>query len=131
MHLRKLAWALPLMLAATAASADSSGSFQEGAKLAFGGNLLKRDKDGFYLEPALFTETANSMRINREEVFGPVASVISAKDYDEALALAGAKHAWSSSYVRQALAEGDVAAAADGLGRPYAVVIHLFGTIRQ
>jgi len=34
MHLRKLAWALPLMLAATAASADSSGSFQEGAKLA-------------------------------------------------------------------------------------------------
>jgi len=61
---------------------------KEGAKLAFGGNLLKRDKDGFYLEPALFTETANSMRINREEVFGPVASVISAKDYDEALALA-------------------------------------------
>ena len=39
-----------------------------------------------------------------------------------ALALAGAKHAWSSSYVRQALAEGDVAAAAEGLGRPYAVV---------
>ena len=61
---------------------------KEGAKLAFGGNLLKRDKDGFYLEPALFTETANSVRINREEVFGPVASVISAKDYDEALALA-------------------------------------------
>jgi acyl-CoA reductase-like NAD-dependent aldehyde dehydrogenase len=61
---------------------------KEGAKLAFGGNLLKRDKEGFYLEPALFTETANSMRINREEVFGPVASVIAAKDYDEALALA-------------------------------------------
>jgi alpha-ketoglutaric semialdehyde dehydrogenase len=61
---------------------------KEGAKLAFGGNQLKRDKDGFYLEPALFTETANSMRINREEVFGPVASVITAKDYDEALALA-------------------------------------------
>ena len=34
MHLRKLAWALPLMLAATAASADSAGSFLEGAKLA-------------------------------------------------------------------------------------------------
>ncbi len=34
MHLRKLAWALPLMLAATAASAESSGSFLEGAKLA-------------------------------------------------------------------------------------------------
>jgi len=61
---------------------------KEGAKLAFGGNQLKRDKEGFYLEPALFTETANSMRINREEVFGPVATVIAAKDYDEALVLA-------------------------------------------
>jgi aldehyde dehydrogenase (NAD+) len=61
---------------------------KEGAKLAFGGNLLKRETDGFYLEPALFTDSANSMRINREEVFGPVAAVIAAKDYDEALALA-------------------------------------------
>jgi len=34
MHLRKLAWAIPLMLAATAAQAESSGSFLEGAKLA-------------------------------------------------------------------------------------------------
>src|SRR5262249_17758102 len=39
-------------------------------------------------EPALFTETTNNMRINREEVFGPVATVIAAKDYDEALQLA-------------------------------------------
>ncbi len=61
---------------------------KEGGKLAFGGSLLKRETEGFYLEPALFTETANSMRINREEVFGPVASVIAVKDYDEALAVA-------------------------------------------
>ena len=61
---------------------------KEGARLAFGGNLLKRDTEGFYLEPALFTDTANSMRINREEVFGPVASVVMVKDYDEALAVA-------------------------------------------
>jgi aldehyde dehydrogenase (NAD+) len=61
---------------------------KEGGKLAFGGNQLKRETDGFYLEPALFTETANTMRINREEVFGPVASVIAVKDYDEALAVA-------------------------------------------
>ena len=61
---------------------------KEGAKLAFGGNLLKRETEGFYLEPALFTDTRNDMRINREEVFGPVASVLVAKDYDEALALA-------------------------------------------
>ena len=61
---------------------------KEGGKLAFGGNLLKRETDGFYLEPALFTETVNTMRINREEVFGPVASVVAVKDYDEALAVA-------------------------------------------
>src|SRR5690606_13914783 len=60
----------------------------EGAKLAFGGEILKRDTPGFYLQPALFTETSNSMRISREEVFGPVANVIRAKDYDEALSLA-------------------------------------------
>ncbi|HTS53465.1 MAG TPA: aldehyde dehydrogenase family protein [Burkholderiales bacterium] len=61
---------------------------KEGAKLAYGGKLLKREKEGFYLEPALFTETSNAMRINREEVFGPVAAVALAKDYDEALHLA-------------------------------------------
>jgi aldehyde dehydrogenase (NAD+) len=53
-----------------------------------GGERLNRDTEGFYLAPALITGTTNDMRINREEVFGPVASVIRAKDYDEALAIA-------------------------------------------
>lgn len=61
---------------------------QEGAKLAFGGERLNRGKEGFYLQPALFTETSNDMRINREEIFGPVASVIRVQGYDEALAIA-------------------------------------------
>ena len=60
----------------------------EGAKLAVGGEVLKRDAPGFYMMPALFTEATNKMRISREEIFGPVASVIRAKDYDEALAIA-------------------------------------------
>jgi alpha-ketoglutaric semialdehyde dehydrogenase len=59
----------------------------EGAKLAFGGELLKRDTPGHYLQPALFTEASNTMRIAREEIFGPVAAVIRAKNYDEALAI--------------------------------------------
>ena len=54
----------------------------------YGGERLKRDTDGFYMAPALFTETTNAMRINREEVFGPVAAVIRVKDYEEALAVA-------------------------------------------
>lgn len=61
---------------------------QEGGKLAFGGELLQPGKKGFYLQPALFTETSMSMRINREEVFGPVASVVKVKNYEEALAAA-------------------------------------------
>jgi acyl-CoA reductase-like NAD-dependent aldehyde dehydrogenase len=61
---------------------------QEGARLAFGGELLKRDTPGFYLAPALFTEATNDMRISREEIFGPVAAVIRVKDYEEALAVA-------------------------------------------
>lgn len=40
------------------------------------------------MSPALFTETTNDMRLNREEVFGPVAGLIRVKDYDQALAVA-------------------------------------------
>jgi len=61
---------------------------KEGAVLAFGGDQLKRDTEGYFLAPALFTDATNSMRIAREEIFGPVACMIRAKDYDEALAVA-------------------------------------------
>jgi aldehyde dehydrogenase (NAD+) len=60
----------------------------EGAKLLFGGERLNRETPGFYLQPALFTEATNQMRISREEIFGPVASVIRVKDYEEALTVA-------------------------------------------
>ena len=61
---------------------------KEGGRLAFGGERLSRETEGYYLQPALITETTNQMRINREEVFGPVAAVIRVKDYDEALQVA-------------------------------------------
>jgi acyl-CoA reductase-like NAD-dependent aldehyde dehydrogenase len=60
----------------------------DGAKLVFGGELINREQPGFYLSPAMFTEATNSMRISREEIFGPVASVIRVKDYEEALSTA-------------------------------------------
>jgi alpha-ketoglutaric semialdehyde dehydrogenase len=50
--------------------------------------VISRDTPGFYLQPTLFTEATNQMRISREEIFGPVVSVIRAKDYEEALAIA-------------------------------------------
>jgi len=63
----------------------------EGARLAWGGEARERSADGqpgFFMTPALFTETAPAMRINREEVFGPVVSVLRVRGYDEALAVA-------------------------------------------
>lgn len=60
---------------------------REGATLAFGGQMLSDavGKPGHYLQPALFVHTSNAMRINREEIFGPVANVIRVRDADEAL----------------------------------------------
>jgi alpha-ketoglutaric semialdehyde dehydrogenase len=60
----------------------------EGATLEIGGEVLKRETAGFFQRPALFTGCSNDMQITREEIFGPVAAVIIAKDYDEALGIA-------------------------------------------
>jgi acyl-CoA reductase-like NAD-dependent aldehyde dehydrogenase len=60
----------------------------EGAELAAGGERLERDTEGFYLSPALLVGTTSDMRVNREEIFGPVATVVKVADADEALAVA-------------------------------------------
>ncbi|MBV9634181.1 MAG: aldehyde dehydrogenase family protein, partial [Methylobacteriaceae bacterium] len=54
----------------------------EGATLVAGGELLNRATPGFYLSPALFTDVDSNMRVSREEIFGPVATVSRAKSYD-------------------------------------------------
>jgi len=63
---------------------------KEGARLAEGGGRLKRATEGYYMAPALFTDSAPEMRINQEEIFGPVASIIRVRDYEEALTVANA-----------------------------------------
>ncbi|MFS8975336.1 aldehyde dehydrogenase family protein [Cupriavidus necator] len=60
----------------------------EGATLACGGELLRRETEGFFLSPALFTDASAQMRIAREEIFGPVACAIVADDFDHAMSLA-------------------------------------------
>ncbi len=60
----------------------------EGARLAFGGRVLERATQGFYLEPALFVDAEPGMRIAREEIFGPVACIVPADNFEHALALA-------------------------------------------
>jgi len=58
----------------------------EGAELACGGAQLEMPHEGFYMSPGVFLKTTNTMRINREEMFAPLTSVIKVGSYDEALA---------------------------------------------
>lgn len=60
----------------------------EGAQVLVEGSVVERDTKGYFLSPTLFVDTTPGMRINQEEIFGPVASVIRVADYDEALAVA-------------------------------------------
>jgi acyl-CoA reductase-like NAD-dependent aldehyde dehydrogenase len=58
-----------------------------GARLAYGGKRPDLER-GFYLEPTVFAGVDNDSTIAREEIFGPVLSVIAARDEDHAIALA-------------------------------------------
>lgn len=58
---------------------------KEGGELAYGGEVLTEEADGYYMQPALFTNTTNQMTINREEAFAPIACIIKVADYAEAL----------------------------------------------
>src|SRR5258707_8399612 len=62
---------------------------QEGAKLAVDGRSFKMQgyENGFYMGGCLFDNVTKDMRIYKEEIFGPVLSVVRAHDYNEALGL--------------------------------------------
>ncbi|MBX7482931.1 aldehyde dehydrogenase family protein [Qipengyuania qiaonensis] len=60
----------------------------QGGRLATGGDRLSLDTPGYFISPAIIAETTPDMRINLEEVFGPIVSTVRVKDYDEALAVA-------------------------------------------
>jgi aldehyde dehydrogenase (NAD+) len=61
---------------------------QEGCTRVWGGDRLERDTAGHYMAPALLADTRNDMRVNREEMFAPIACVIRVGGYEEALAVA-------------------------------------------
>ncbi len=63
---------------------------KQGGRRLVGGEALKLEKPGYYVSPALIVDTRQDMRINCEEVFGPIASTVRVRDYDEALATANA-----------------------------------------
>jgi len=81
---------------------------QEGAKLALGGAKATRPEcgSGWFIEPTIFSGVNNQMRIAREEVFGPVLSIIPFKDDAEAIGIANdspyglAAGVWTTSIKR-------------------------------
>jgi betaine-aldehyde dehydrogenase len=58
------------------------------AKVAIGGGKAKQMAKGYYVEPTIFYDVPNSARIAREEIFGPVASVIPFDDEEDAIRIA-------------------------------------------
>ncbi len=60
----------------------------EGARLVRGGKRVRIDSGGYFIEPAIFDGVRNDMRIARDEIFGPVLSVITFDDEAEGLRIA-------------------------------------------
>jgi gamma-glutamyl-gamma-aminobutyraldehyde dehydrogenase/4-guanidinobutyraldehyde dehydrogenase/NAD-dependent aldehyde dehydrogenase len=58
---------------------------KEGARLAMGGNRVKAETGGYYIEPTVFDKVDNKMKIAQEEIFGPVLSTITFKSPEEAV----------------------------------------------
>jgi aldehyde dehydrogenase (NAD+) len=65
---------------------------REGAKLVYGGGIPKGFEQGCYVEPTLFADVNNDMRIAQEEIFGPVLAVIKATDENDAIRIANASN---------------------------------------
>ncbi|MDZ7814290.1 MAG: aldehyde dehydrogenase [Ideonella sp.] len=82
----------------------------EGARCVAGGHQALAHTGGYYVEPTVFAGVSNGMKIAREEIFGPVMSIITFKTEQEAIALAN-----SSSYGLQA------SVWSDGLNRAHRV----------
>jgi aldehyde dehydrogenase (NAD+) len=77
---------------------------EEGATLATGGHRLDSDAHakGYFHEPTVFTDVSPKMRIAREEIFGPVVSVIPCKSIDEAIEIGnGVEYGLSASIYTQ------------------------------
>ncbi len=78
------------------------------AKLAYGGNPMNMRTAGYYMEPTLFIDGDNKSRINQEEMFGPIACVIPAKNLENALEIANdTDFGLSSGIITQSLAKAE------------------------
>ena len=77
---------------------------REGGRVVAGGERLNLETPGWYVQPTLIADTDPAGRINTEEVFGPVASTIRVKDYEQALEIAnGVEFGLSAGIVTSSL----------------------------
>ena len=77
---------------------------EAGGRIAAGGERITAATPGWYVQPTLIADTDSAMRINREEVFGPVVSTVRVRDYEEALSVAnGTEFGLSSGIVTTSL----------------------------
>lgn len=72
---------------------------KEGAQLVLGGQAKFKETGGYFIEPTVFDNVQNNMTIAREEIFGPVLSVISFKNIDEAIKIANDTHYGLAAYL--------------------------------
>jgi aldehyde dehydrogenase (NAD+) len=80
------------------------GRREDKAKLMCGGHRAEKGdlKNGFFIEPTVFSEVTAQMRIAQEEIFGPVVSVIECRDLDHAIEIVnGVKYGLSASIYTQ------------------------------
>jgi acyl-CoA reductase-like NAD-dependent aldehyde dehydrogenase len=76
-----------------------------GAELSCGGTRIDARTEGYYFSPTVFTGTSNDMKINREEMFVPIACVIKAEDYDHAVAIVNdTEYGLTAGIITQSLA---------------------------
>ena len=101
---------------------------KEGARLVVGGADLPDGIDrGWYVRPTLFADVANDMRIAREEIFGPVLSVISYRDDDEAVRIANdsdyglSGSVWTADTERGLAVARRVRTGTFGVNQPYSM----------
>jgi acyl-CoA reductase-like NAD-dependent aldehyde dehydrogenase len=100
----------------------------EGARLVVGGTSLPDTVDrGWYVRPTLFADVGNQMRIAREEIFGPVLSVIPYQDDDDAIRLANESDyglsgsVWTADVERGMATAERVRAGSFGVNEPYSM----------
>jgi aldehyde dehydrogenase (NAD+) len=78
----------------------------EGGTLLTGGGRAETEHEGYYLAPTVFTDTDNQMRVNKEEVFGPMTCIMRVDSYEEGLSLANdTEYGLSASIITNSVKE--------------------------